>query len=43
MAVSYMVENQAGERESGLKTTPAQITADGNADRLEALRGMWRR
>lgn len=28
------------EKESGLKTTPAQITADGNADRLRALWGM---
>lgn len=24
-----------------MKTTPAQITADGNADRLKALWGMW--
>lgn len=32
------------EKESGLKTTPAQITADGNADRIKALWGdvIWK-
>lgn len=25
------------EKESGLKTTPARMTADGNADRIKAL------
>lgn len=29
------------EKESGLKTTPTQMTADGNADRIKALWGMW--